>query len=70
MSFYEKFIYDKLQELHRYNGGAAVRTTILADLLGKHDRTIRYKLVELEQRGVVQRVGNRGGWLPARMAVA
>lgn len=67
MSFYERVIYEKLRELHRCTGGGAVRTRILADMFDKHDRTIRYKLVEMEQRGFVQRVGMRGGWLPAQM---
>jgi predicted transcriptional regulator len=44
-----------------------VRTLVLADLVSKHPRTVRYKLADLERRGVVQRRGQRGGWLPVRV---
>ena len=47
-----------------------VRTLIVAGLIGKHDRTARAVLVRLEQRGYVQRVGKRGGWLPANIRYA
>jgi DNA-binding GntR family transcriptional regulator len=45
-----------------------VRTQVLADLTGKHDRTVREVLVRLEARGLIERRGQRGGWLPARLA--
>ncbi len=41
-----------------------VRTVVLADRVGKHDRTVRAVLVRLEQREMVRRRGMRGGWLP------
>lgn len=45
-----------------------VRTIVLADLIGKHDRTVRYKLADMERRKLVQRHGQRGGWLPGMAA--
>lgn len=65
MSLMERAVMTTVNELHRLNGGP-VRTLIVADLLGKHDRTLRMVLVRLEQQGRVRRVGQRGGWLPAR----
>lgn len=65
MSLMERAVIRTVHELHRLNGGP-VRTLIVADLLGKHDRTLRGVLVRLEQRGYVRRVGQRGGWLPVR----
>lgn len=67
MSLYEQIIYRKLAALHRHSGGA-VRTRILADMLGKNDRRIREKLAQMEARGLVARISQRGGWLPMRLA--
>lgn len=65
MSFAESIILRKVCDLHRLTGGP-VRTLIVADMVGKYDRTVRLWLVKLERRGLVQRVGQRGGWLPVR----
>jgi predicted transcriptional regulator len=68
MSFIDQLVLRKVNELYRDIQGP-VRTQLLADLVGKHDRTMRYVLVRLETRGLVQRRGQRGGWLPARAAL-
>ena len=65
MSLYERIIHEKLKQLHRVTGGGAVRTTLLADHVGKNDRTLRLYLARMEAKGVVQRRGCRGGWIPA-----
>jgi predicted transcriptional regulator len=41
-----------------------MRTSILADQIGKHPRTVRSWLVRLEELDKVRRQGQRGGWLP------
>lgn len=41
-----------------------VSTITIAVMLAYSDRWIRKALVDLERRGVVQRQGVRGGWLP------
>lgn len=64
MTFMERVVLKKVTELHRFTGGP-VRTVVVADMLGKHDRTLRYVLTRLEQQQAVVRVGRRGGWLPA-----
>lgn len=64
MTAYEKCVYNKLKELHQRAGGCAVRTVILAGLLGKNDRTMRLYLSRLESLGIVSRRGRRGGWVP------
>lgn len=65
MSYYEQLIYRRLCDLYRYNRGP-VSTTVLAGLLGKNDRVIRYALVRLEERHIVARKGQRGGWVPVK----
>ncbi len=67
MPLIDKWVFEKLSQLYRDIQGP-VRTLLIADLVGKHDRTIRYTLVRLEQQGYVVRKGQRGGWLPARCA--
>lgn len=67
MSVFEGWLYQQITFTWRRTQ-EPVRTVILADLIGKHDRTVRYALVRLEQRGVVQRHGQRGGWLPGTAA--
>lgn len=64
MTFMEQVVLKKVAEVHRFTGGP-VRTVVVADMLGKHDRTLRYVLTRLEQKQAVVRVGQRGGWLPA-----
>jgi DNA-binding CsgD family transcriptional regulator len=63
MTHYERFIHRKLRELHRIAGGA-VPTRLLADHLGKNDRTLRWYLSKMEEKNVVKRKGVRGGWMP------
>jgi predicted transcriptional regulator len=65
MTVMEQVVLAKVAALHRYTGGP-VRTVVVADMLGKHDRTLRYLLNRLEQKQQVVRVGQRGGWLPVR----
>lgn len=65
MSLYEKIIHAKLRELHRAAAGGAVRTRLLADHVGKNDRTLRHVLARMECKGVVKRKGLRQGWMPA-----
>lgn len=65
MSYYERVIYTTLCDLHRHNR-YPVATTVLAGLLGKNDRTIRYALSRLETQQIVARKGRRGGWMPMR----
>lgn len=67
MSLIDKWVYKKVCELYRDTQGP-VRTLLVADLVGKHDRSIRYSLTRLEQAGHVVRRGQRGGWLPAGRA--
>lgn len=64
MTLMEQVVLQKVTALHRYTGGP-VRTMVVADMLGKHDRTLRYVLSRLEVKQQVVRVGQRGGWLPA-----
>lgn len=69
MTPFEAAVYRKVCTLYRTTQGP-VRTVIVADMLGKHDRYIRYFLVRLEQKNIIERVGQRGGWLPARRTAA
>lgn len=64
MSYMESAIFKHVESLYRHNHGP-VRTTIVADLIGKGDRDVRRVLTRLEQQGIVARRGQRGGWLPA-----
>lgn len=43
---------------------APVRTVAVSAQLGKDDRACRRMLAQLERKHLVQRVGQRGGWLP------
>ena len=65
MSLLERWIYDQVTASWRRTR-QPVRTRVLADLAGKHDRTVRHVLVRMEARGLVERRGQRGGWLPVR----
>lgn len=64
MSHYERTIFTVLTDLHKLNRHP-VRTAVLAGFVGKNDRMIRDVLVRLERQRVVQRIGQRGGWMPA-----
>ncbi len=63
MSLMERWLLEQINETYR-RSRTPVRTVILADRLGKNDRTVRKMLSRLENRGVVQRRGQRGGWMP------
>ncbi|HML22109.1 MAG TPA: hypothetical protein PKD09_10685 [Aggregatilinea sp.] len=65
MSLFEQWICNEVTASWRRTR-QPVRTRVLADLTGKHDRTVRYVLVRLESRGVIERRGQRGGWMPVR----
>lgn len=55
-----------LRELNRNTG--LVISPLLADFLGKSERTARYYLRQLEAAGLVQRpAGPRSGWMVVRM---
>lgn len=56
----------ELRTLNRVSG--PVKGPILADLLGKSERTARYYLRQLEAAGLVQRpAGPRSGWMVVRL---
>jgi Mn-dependent DtxR family transcriptional regulator len=63
LSVLEAWLYRQVIFSYRRTRGP-VPTLVLAELIGKSDRTARYVLVRLEQRGVLRRAGQRGGWLP------
>lgn len=67
MSYAESVILEEAQKLYRRTRRPA-RTRILADMVGYSERWTRRMLVELETRGVVQRRGQRGGWLPVMVS--
>lgn len=54
---------DTIRAIHR-DTYAPVKTIALASRIYLCDRQARRYLCELEARGVVRRVGQRGGWLP------
>jgi DNA-binding GntR family transcriptional regulator len=64
VSAFERYLIQEVNQHYR-RSRQPVRTVVLADLLGKNDRTIREVLRRLESKGAVQRRGQRGGWLPA-----
>jgi Mn-dependent DtxR family transcriptional regulator len=63
MSTLERWLLLQIKDLYR-RSRRPVRTIVLADMLGMHDRTVRKMLARMECRGVVQRRGQRGGWMP------
>lgn len=65
MTLFEAIIYVRLCTLYMHSD-RPVRTLILAEMLGKHDRYIRMYLTRMERKEYVMRVGQRGGWLPGR----
>ncbi len=69
MSATEQFVFKMVNQFYR-DTQAAVRTALIADFIGKDPRTVRYILVRLEQREIIARRGQRGGWLPASRLVA
>ena len=58
----EKVLHKLIKQIQRDSGGA-VRTLALSVHLGKDPRTIRYTLVRMESKGLIERIGKRGGWL-------
>lgn len=58
----EKCLYKLIKQIQR-DSGSAVRTLALSVHLGKDPRTIRYTLVRMEAKGIIERVGKRGGWM-------
>lgn len=65
MSYMEMAIFKHVKALYRHNQ-APVRARIIADLIGKGDRDVRRFLSRMEQRGIVARQGQRGGWYPLK----
>ena len=63
MTYFEKWLMTEVTQSWRRTR-QPVRTIVLADRVGKSDRALRHVLVRMEQRGLVQRRGQRGGWLP------
>lgn len=61
----ETAILKHVKTLYRHNQ-APVRASIIADMIGKGDRDVRRILARLEERGMVERRGQRGGWSPAK----
>lgn len=64
----EKCLHKLIKEIQRNTGGAA-RTLALSVHLGKDPRTIRYTLVRMEAKGMIERVGKRGGWLIPQLVI-
>lgn len=58
----EKCLHKLIKQIQR-DSGSAVRTLALSVHLGKDPRAIRYTLVRMEAKGMIERVGKRGGWL-------
>lgn len=50
--------------------GGAVRTVVLANLLGIPVRTARHYAHRLEVAGLIGRKSPKGGWWPSRMLAA
>jgi len=48
-----------------YIGNCSVSSSALAEAIGKTERHVRKTLGSLADRGLVHRIGQRGGWLPA-----
>ncbi len=65
----EKCLHKLIKQIQRDTGGA-VRTLALSVHLGKDPRTIRYTLVRMEAKGMIERVGKRGGWLIPQLVLA
>jgi predicted transcriptional regulator len=63
MSLLERWLLEQIEDTY-HRSRSPVRTVVLADMIGKNDRTVRKVLGRLEIRGVVQRRGQRGGWMP------
>jgi len=60
----ETIIYNMVKKLYwRYR--AAIKTGIIADMVGFSERQLRRYLVHMEAEGLIIRRGKRGGWLPA-----
>lgn len=68
MSLFDQIVLKKVCQFYRDLQGP-VRTLLIADFLGKHDRYVRGSLVRLEQQGYLARKGRRGGWYPKRIDV-
>lgn len=63
----ETAIFKHVKTLYRHNQ-APVRASIIADMIGKGDRDVRRILARLEERGMVARRGQRGGWYPIKQS--
>lgn len=64
MSKLEQEVFEELKRVYRRHH-APVRTITIAVLVAYSDRWIRRVLRDMEHRGLVERRGQRGGWLPA-----
>lgn len=65
LSPFERAVLRFTRRIYRDQGRKPVRTVAVSVCLGdKHTSYIRRWLVQLEHKGHVQRVGQRGGWIP------
>lgn len=63
ITYAEKAVLRVVYNIHQRTR-APVRTVAVSAQLGKDDRACRRFLAQLERKHLVQRVGQRGGWLP------
>lgn len=68
-SYLERWLYEHIS-FHWRSTHQPAKTRVMAELAGKHQRTLLYMLTALEKRGAIRRKGQRGGWLPAYAAAA
>lgn len=62
--YLERCLLSILADVHRRTN-APVRAVSVSTAVGKDDRWCRRQLASMEARGLVQRVGERKGWLPS-----
>jgi|GEM_PF-5290308 len=62
---FAEYLLSTLEALSAANGGAPVRTVVLAGTLGIPERTARWYAALLERNGKVTRRSPKSGWLPA-----
>lgn len=62
---FAEYLLSTLEALSAANGGAPVRTVVLAGTLGIPERTARWYAARLEAAGLVCRRSPKSGWLPA-----
>lgn len=61
----ERALYMRIDQ-HWRNTRQPVQTKVLADLVNWNEAQMRRVLGRMEEKGLIRRKGERGGWLPAR----